>query len=63
MNAHDLARELLAGPDLPVVVAKGELGDREEVDFVDEFIPELGLQKWWPSGMAAPRDDPAVELR
>lgn len=41
MTAHELARALLAGPDVPVVMEYGEGGPPEEVRSVDDASDDV----------------------
>ena len=58
MTAHELAKTLLDGPDLPVVFT-GEMGGLEEVDYVTPWEPAYGT---WLDSEWKRRTDPALEL-
>jgi len=59
MNAHELGRRLLAGEDLPVVIAKPDMGDREEVFEVAEHAPD---KYGWADSDCKWRDDRCLEI-
>lgn len=62
MTAHELAKALLTGPDLPVIISTGEMGDLEEVISIDHHIPKDGLRRWSDTHWVK-HDEPALELR
>lgn len=59
MKAHQLARKLLAGPDVPVVVSIK--GDREEV-IGDLVVYEKGTNEFWPEKTSDSLTSAHVEL-
>lgn len=64
MNAHELARRLLEGPDVPVISAFGEFSDHDEITEI-EVWPENGKwpRSYWCSSGGGFKSTPAVELR
>lgn len=63
MNAHELARALLAGPDLPVVIWTGD-GDYflQAVTHLESTVKPVGNDFWFEqSGEYI--DAPALELK
>lgn len=61
MTAHELARWLLEGPDLPVVAAHGEMEDLEEVSDIQPIPREGGWRNYWYGGGQS-HESPALEL-
>ena len=61
MKAHDLAHQLLAGPDLPAVVPTYDEQDNEAHVEVRSSEPLPTPRRWYDTD-STPRRDPAVEL-
>ena len=61
MKAHDLARRLLAGPDVPAVVPIYDDQDREQPVEVRTAEPLPRPIRWYDTH-STPRHEPAVEL-
>jgi len=61
MRAHELARQLLAGPDLPVVIATYD--DRDELQHHEAVkCSEIPEHYRWYDSSSFPRHESAVAL-
>jgi hypothetical protein len=61
VKAHDLARQLLAGPDNPTVVPTYDDQDHEQHVEVTSIDPLPARRRWYDTDSAR-RQDPAVKL-
>jgi hypothetical protein len=61
MKAHDLAEQLLAGPDVPAVIPVYDDQDREQHVEVRATEPLPKTRRWYDTN-STPRQEPAIEL-